>query len=125
MSLLMSKKEKAIDRKIRQRYEVRAERDRTYENRREEALAFGTRVLYITCPLCGRNRVLNPHEREQTRFEVKPDFFLIQVRYGGGKRSGFFLNKEESLSIAEVKEQYPDLYENLKEQVVLLSKIFK
>ena len=121
----MSKKEKAINRKIRRRYEVRAERDRTVEERKQHALAFGTRVLYITCPLCGRNKPLNPHEREQTRFEVKPDFFLIQVRYGGGKGSGFFLNKEESLSIEEVKEEYPDLYENLKEQVALLSEIFK
>ena len=121
----MSKKEKALARKFRRRLEVRAQRDLTVEERKQHALAFGTRVLYIVCPLCGRNRPLNPHEREQTRFEVKPDFALIQVRYGGGKGSGFFLKEEESLSIEEVKEQYPDLYENLKEQVVRLSKILK
>ncbi len=124
-TLAMSKKEKAQERKIRRRIEVRAERDLTYEERKEEALAFGKKVLYITCPLCGRNRVLNPHEKDQTRFEVKPDFLLIQARYGGGRGSGFFLNKDESLSLEEVKEQYPDLYENIKRELARLIAIFK
>ena len=121
----MSKKEKEQERKFRRRLEKRKERDETYEERKQDALEFGTKVLYITCPLCGRNRVLHPHKQPQTRFEVKPDYLLLQARYGGGKGSGFFLNKEESLSIEEVKEQYPELYENLQRELARLVDLFK
>ena len=109
-----------------QKYQERSrrERDETYETRRNKALSQGTRVEFITCPLCGRNRPLEMWGNE-VRFEVKPDYAIIQVRYGGGRGSGFFLNENESVKLEEMKEKYPELYINLKNEVFKLNEILQ
>ena len=90
----------------------------SYEERRAKASS-GARIEYLTCPLCGRNRPLIMWGR-QTRFEVKPDYAIIQVRYGGGRGVGFFLSLEESINIEDLEREYPKVYENLKGEIELL-----
>jgi len=89
-----------------------------YEERRAKASS-GARIEYLTCPLCGRNRPLIMWGK-QTRFEVKPDYAIIQVRYGGGRGVGFFLSLEESINIEDLEREYPKVYENLKGEIELL-----
>jgi hypothetical protein len=103
----------------------REKRDETYDARKKKALSEGKKVLFITCPLCGRGRPLKIQGKKQVRFVVKPDYFLVQARYGAGRGSGFFLRDDESLSVADVKKHYPALYKNLKESIGELAKIFK
>lgn len=104
--------------------EIRSERDKTYEDRKKQALAEGQITLFLTCPLCGLNRPLKRWGKE-ARFQVKPDYFLIQARSSRGRGSGFFLNLKESMKIEEVKQEYPELYENIKKSIKELNKIFK
>ena len=94
-----------------------------YQERKSKAYASGSRVEYVTCPLCGRNRPLIMWNKE-TRFEVKPDYAIIQVRYGGGRGSGFFLSESESVKLDRLKQEYPELFENLKSEIEKLHKIF-
>ena len=90
----------------------------SYEERRAKASS-GARIEYLTCPLCGRNRPLIMWGK-QTRFEVKPDYAIVQVRYGGGRGVGFFLSLEESINIEDLEREYPKVYENLKGEIGLL-----
>jgi len=108
-----------IDPDWKQSYRER--RDETAQERRQYALEQGTRTQYLTCPLCGRNRPL----KDSTRFEVKPDYALVQTRAGGGEimtqhggmSVGWWLVEDESLSMEEVREQYPEVWANLIEEV--------
>jgi len=102
----------------------KAKKAATYEERKAKALSEGTRVEYISCPLCGRNRPLIVWD-EETRFEVKPNYAIVQVRYGGGRGIGFFLNEEESIYLQSMREQYPELLDNLKEEIAKLYELFK
>ena len=86
------------------------------EERRVQALAWGSEVIFLTCPLCGRNRPLKTHGKP-TRFKVKPDYAVITVRKGGGRRIGFFRLPEKDLKLSELKEAYPEVYMNLKESI--------
>ncbi|MHC1628265.1 MAG: hypothetical protein ACXQTI_05500 [Candidatus Nezhaarchaeales archaeon] len=99
-------------------------RDATYEERKAKALTEGTRVEYLTCPLCGLNRPLEKWGKP-TVFKVKPDYAIIQVRYGGGRGRGFFLNEKESIKLEDLKNHYPDVFENLKEEVEKLYEIIE
>ena len=92
----------------------------TKDARKQKALA-GTRVLYLTCPLCGLNRPLSSYKGSAT-FQVKPDYAIIQVRYGGGRGSGFFLAEEESISLSDLKATNPEVELNLKTEVLALVK---
>ena len=104
---------------------AREEKDKTYDERREKALREGKKYLYITCPLCGLSRPLRSY-KGSVRFTVKPDFAIIQARYGtGGRGQGFFLKEDESLSLSDVKKKYPDVYENLRLEVKRLATMFK
>jgi len=112
----------AIRRKLELKERIRRERDQSYEERRQWALEHGTRVSFLICPLCGRGRPLDGH-RGRAVFQVRPEYPLIQVRIGGGRGIGFFLLEEESLSLEEVREQYPEVYENLLESVEQLAEV--
>ena len=114
----------ADDNTIRLREEARQRKQRTYEDRKAIAFSSGTKVLYVTCPLCGRSRVLTDNWGNTASFNVKEDFAIIQVRYGGGRGIGFFIKPDECLSISEVKEQYPEIYDNLKSSIQELAQIF-
>ena len=82
----------------------------------------GSRIEYLTCPLCGRNRPLKMWNK-QTAFEVKPDYAIIQIRYGGGRGSGFVLSLEESTKLEDLEREYPEVYSNLKAEVEKLHKL--
>lgn len=102
----------------------RAKREASYQQRKAEALSRGARVLYLTCPLCGLNRPLETY-KGTTRFEVKPDYAVIQVRYGGGRGIGFFLSEDESIKLEDLRSTHPEVMDNLKEQIEQLHEIFK
>ena len=106
------------------REESHARKQETYEERKAKALTDGARVEYLSCPLCGRNQPLNTY-KGQTLFQVKPDYAIIQVRYGGGRGIGFFLVLEESTTIEDLRSEYPEVADNLKEQISRLYEIFK
>ncbi len=107
----------------KRRAESHARRVATYDERKAKAMQ-GTRVLFLTCPLCGLNRPLSSYKGTAS-FQVKPDYAIIQVRYGGGKGIGFFLDQEESINLQELAKHYPDVLENLKEQVSQLQNILE
>lgn len=102
----------------------RSEREATYEERRSKAIATGARVLYVTCPLCGLDRPLETY-KGVTRFQVKTDFAIIQVRYGGGRGIGFFLNESESVKPEDLRNTYPEVLDNLREMIEQLHETFK
>lgn len=92
----------------------------TREERRQRTLRQGTSRLYVTCPLCGLNRVLDKHEKGRIRFgnfDLKSSFF-IQNRVGGGYGSGFWLNAANSLRISEIVNDtsFRDLLVQIKKQ---------
>ncbi len=91
---------------FRERYralaeEARARKDETYEIRRDLALAKGTKVLFMVCPLCGMNRPVR-RRRGPPIFISDPAFF-IQARYTMGRASGYFLNEDESIRLGDPK----------------------
>jgi len=58
--------------------------------------------IYIVCPLCLMNRVFFKHRKGVIKFDRwNPDTEFIQVRYGGGKISGFWKDPAQSLTIRE------------------------
>jgi hypothetical protein len=75
----------------------KAERMEDYEERRDLALAKGVRTDYVVCPLCLRNVPLRFWRKKP--LEERP--FLIEARYSYGRRSGFFLNEDESLRLGD------------------------
>jgi Na+-transporting NADH:ubiquinone oxidoreductase subunit NqrE len=98
-------------------------REANYEDRKAKAMT-GAKVLFLTCPLCGLNRPLKTY-KGNTRFEVKRDYAIIQVRYGGGRGIGFFLAEDESIKLKDLMEEYPDVLGNLKEQLIALVQVFR
>jgi hypothetical protein len=74
------------------------------EEKRARVLAEGTPVEYVTCPLCGLNRVLDKHAKGRVRWDtVDPETALIlQVRCGGGWGSGFYLDEERSMTFEKM-----------------------
>ena len=86
----------------------------TYAQRKAKALSEGTEVQYLTCPLCGMGRSA---ERwgEKTLFKVKPTYYIIQHRKGGGRGIGFFLIGGVKLN--ELAEEDPEVWNNLRKEV--------
>lgn len=100
------------------------------ENRKEIALKEGKPFVYVTCPLCGLNRILHKHEKGRIRFgnfDLKKGYF-IQVRYvRGGRGSGFWLNPEESLTLKDAipLQEYRDLLLQIKKRSQELVRVLK
>ncbi|MBW2671928.1 MAG: C2H2-type zinc finger protein [Deltaproteobacteria bacterium] len=91
----------------------------TREARKRKAIAMGTMVPHLACPLCGLSRVAH-------RLPSSPplDGYAYQARYTYGRGSGYFINEEESVKWAELKEKAPELYERYKMLVAELSAFF-
>ena len=85
--------------------------------KKRRVLAEGARIEYIACPLCCQNRTITKHDKGRVRFD-QLDFnrFILQVRYGGGSNSGFYINEAESKTFDEIKDdpEYADLIEQIK-----------
>jgi len=108
----------------------------------------GRELVYIVCPLCGRNRVLESERaRQKGKGELRWDFFdpktglLVQVREAGGKlpheeqpeaaihkRGGaraYGFPLKHGLTMEEAKAQgYDELLQDIKLQVNRLYKFF-
>lgn len=102
--------------------------ERVIEEKRRHAFEHGKRVEYLTCPLCGRNKPLHTW-KGKTSFVIKPDYAIIQVRYGGGKDEsgkgiGFWLKLEESTNLSKLSANYPEVFENLKDSIIELYESF-
>lgn len=88
------------------------------EQKKVRALTYGTKTEYIVCPLCLLNRTITKHDKGRVRFD-QLDFnrFMLQVRYAGGRGSGFFINEAESKTFDDIKDdpEYADLIEQIKQ----------
>lgn len=85
----------------------------TEEERRRKALSIGTDVWYLKCPLCNMSKPLETW-KGKTVFKFYDDD-VLQLRRGGGRGIGFF--KVEGLDLKRLKEEYQDIFINLKEEV--------
>ena len=100
-------------------------------------------IEYVVCPLCGRNRVLERKEKGMLGWPngVPLDLnstFLLQVREGGGKKSGvggrgyrgsapgsgFHLVESESLTLSQMLENgsHEEILAGLKAQLLNVMK---
>ena len=100
---------------------------------------------YFVCPLCGMNKIVKSHKREEKgrAEELKwpiidlKTAFSVQIREGGGKQPGsgkhgkgkapgigFRLIPSESLTLVEVlkNSEYDAITEGMKEQLIRLVK---
>jgi len=92
--------------------------------RRSHALAAGTEITYVICPLCHKSRPLKSYD-SRTQFRVESGYAVISVRIGGGDRVGFFRIPERDISINELKNSHPLVFENLKNSVTQLSDLIE
>lgn len=109
----------------RRKEEVRRRREETLLVKKVKAMLSGKKVFYVTCPLCGLNKPMIQWGKKITPFQIKPDYFIIQCRKGGGRGIGFFLVPEESTKIEDLPKKYPEIWENLKQNVYKLYEIIK
>jgi len=136
----------AIEKVREEKREHRELMEVTREQRKKLAMEVGTKVHYITCPLCGRNQPVKQWGREIKPFNVKPDYDIVQIRKGGGKANprdvekildmpatettevpgiglGWF--RVGGYKLEELKEKRPDLWKNLKTEVRKLSELIE
>jgi hypothetical protein len=97
----------------------------TREERRAKALVEGKQYRFIVCPLCLRARI-GKSWKGKTVFNIDPNPEVIQIRYGLGGRGygGFFKNVDECIKLSELKDADPEVYNNLKEEIGKLFKLF-
>jgi len=104
----------------------------------------GKKKAYVVCPLCARNRALESKEKGAIRWDFwNEDSLIIQIRsVSGGKKagsgktgkgmrgkapgSGFPLIKDESLILnnAIKKDEYKKNFDEMKNQILKITKIF-
>lgn len=101
---------KKVKKRRRLKRSEKAKADRKI--REAQALKDGTEVTFLTCVLCGRNRPL-----KNFKFNVKPDYAVVTVRKGGGRRRGFFRLENRDVYMKDLPKLYPDVWANLKENV--------
>jgi hypothetical protein len=101
------------------------EKEKSFYERQSRAFAAGHKVLFLTCPLCGRGRPLRTW-KGKSLFKVKPNYAIIQTRYmiGGKGHGGFYLKEDESTFVEQLAKLFPDIYDNLKREAKLLYKMF-
>jgi hypothetical protein len=101
----------------KERRSEKAKKD--YEDRKAQAMADGKEAEFLTCPLCGFNRPLKMWGKD-TRFIVKPDYAIITVRKGGGRRIGFFRLEDRDVNLTDLWGEFPEVWKNLFENVNVL-----
>jgi len=116
------KKRKRIEWLKRRAEKIAEMKKADYDERKEMALLYGKRYVYLACPLCGLSRPIYKHLKGRVWFGVPELKYIVQVRYGGGRTEdgrsiGMFLCEEESIKFDELKEKAPEIYENLKREV--------
>jgi len=105
---------------IRIRVDEWLRKNETRDEKRVRVLSEGTPVRFVVCPLCGLNRVLDKRGKGRVRWDaVDLDTALIlQVRCGGGRGSGFYLDESRSLTLGEMSEspEYDAIVEEIRRQ---------
>jgi hypothetical protein len=93
---------------------------KTKEEKREYALAYGTEVKYVNCPLCGMNKPKNRYDTGSAKFDSidLERMHIITIRKGGGRGYGFHKVPEESLLLKEITDdaEYAEIIRQIKEQ---------
>ena len=96
----------------------------TYKERKAKAFSKGKKYFYIICPLCQLGKPFRTHVKGKTVFNVQTKPEVLQVRYGvGGRGTGFFRKDDECLDVWKLKDNYPEVFENLKEEVTKLHRM--
>jgi hypothetical protein len=120
-----AQKTPAKEAKLKTLQDQKAERDRTYPERRAKAFASGRSYKYLVCPLCLRARILFSHFGGKVKFKIDPNPEVVQIRYSaGGRAAGWFKKDDECIRLKDVQKAYPEVYANLKEEVSKLYKLF-
>lgn len=83
------------------------------EEKRIKVLSEGKRVKQFVCLLCGLNRVVDKREKGRISFD-RVDLnngLILQERAGGGRNSGFYMDRSRSLTLPEIVglPEYQDL----------------
>ena len=80
------------------------------EDKRSNTIAKGSRIEYIKCPLCGMTKPIKSKNGLLSFDKVDVDRDLIfQVRYAGGRDSGFFRNDVECQNLENIPVEHEDL----------------
>jgi len=88
--------------------------------RRAQALISGAEIKYLICPLCHKSHPLKTDD-SRTLFRVNGNYAIISTRVGGGDRVGFFRIPEKDITLKDLKESYPLVFNNLRNSVEQLS----
>ena len=77
----------------------------TPDQKRALVISDGKRVEYFVCPMCMFNRPYRKYSEGRVNLTDIPvnDLFVLQVRSGGGRGSGFFRIDGESLRLEDMK----------------------
>ena len=101
----------------------------TSEEKRALVLMEGTRIKQFVCPLCGLNRVIEKRDKGRIRFDHVDlmNGLLLQERACGGRNSGFYLDRDSSLTLPEVTSipEYQDLLDQIKDQCRAILKVLE
>lgn len=99
------------------------------EQKRDQVVREGySEIHYFTCPLCGKS-----HPMKYKNSILRSDHLdielgeLLQVRYAGGRGSGFYKDPSQSKTLLQVKEdpQYADLIEQIKTKCTKILRVLK
>ena len=93
---------------------------------------------YISCPLCGRNRIIYTANKGRIRWDFVTDlgaFEFVQLREGGGKVAGiakghrgaapgigFHLVGAKMLTEAMIDPEYADVIQGMRDQLLRLTR---
>ena len=80
-------------------------------------------IEYYQCPLCGWCKPLK-YVKKEVRFDIMnlDNAFIYQIRVGGGRGSGFHIDKEKSLKLKDLNN---DIKNQIKKQCKKILKILK
>jgi hypothetical protein len=99
------------------------------EEKRIKVLSEGARLQQFVCPLCGLNRVIERKNKGRIRFDNVDlaNGLILQERAGGGRDSGFYLDRSKSLTLPELKgvSEYKDLLEQIRGKCEELLEVLK
>lgn len=85
-----------------------------------------SRIEQMSCPVCGWSKVIDT-KAGRIRYD-KVDLEngeVLQVRYAGGRGSGFFKDQSQSKSLTQIKSdpQYADLIDQIRNQCKAILKV--
>ncbi len=80
------------------------------EEKRIKTISRGSQIEYIKCPLCGMTRPVNSKKGLLSFDNVDLDNdYIYQVRYAGGRDSGFFRNDAECQILKNIPVEHKNI----------------